>query len=94
LGFRQLEQWLDVVTLEQIAAWDADRIFIISYQKNSAEIAAALKSDPQWQALRAVKQNHLYGFPADFYAGTNPTRAGFWGFPGWRAIASAKFSAV
>jgi ABC-type Fe3+-hydroxamate transport system, periplasmic component len=27
-----------------------------------------LKSDPQWQELRAVKQNHLYGFPADFYS--------------------------
>ena len=67
-GSANLSNGWTVVTLEQIAAWDADRIFIISYQKNSAEIAAALKSDPQWQALRAVKQNHLYGFPADFYS--------------------------
>ena len=58
----------NVVSLEQIAAWDADQIYIISYQDNSAEIAAALKSDPQWQALRAVKEGYLYGFPADFYS--------------------------
>lgn len=57
-----------VVTLEQIAAWDADQIFLISYLKDSAEITASLKSDPQWQALRAVKDGHLYGFPADLYS--------------------------
>jgi iron complex transport system substrate-binding protein len=57
-----------VVTLEQIAAWDADQIYIISYLKNSSEIVNALKTDPQWQALRAVKQGHLYGFPADLYS--------------------------
>lgn len=59
--------WTEV-TLEQIAAWDADYIFIISYQKNSAEIAASLKTDPKWQALRAVKEEHLFGFPADVYS--------------------------
>jgi iron complex transport system substrate-binding protein len=57
-----------VVTLEQIAAWDADQIFIVSYTKNSAEVSAVLKSNPQWQALRAVRQGHLYGFPADLYS--------------------------
>lgn len=57
-----------VVTLEQIASWDADQIYIISYKKNSAQIAAALKTDPQWQVLRAVKQGHLYGFPGDLYS--------------------------
>lgn len=67
-GSANLSSGWTVVTLEQIAAWDADQIYIIAYQKNSAEIAAALKSDPQWQELRAVKQNHLYGFPADFYS--------------------------
>ncbi|WP_333657106.1 ABC transporter substrate-binding protein [Anaerolinea sp.] len=32
-----------VVTLEQIAAWNADQIFIIAYQKDSSEITASLK---------------------------------------------------
>lgn len=57
-----------VVTLEQVAAWDADQIFIISYLKNSAEIAASLKTSPEWQALRAVREGNLAGFPADFYS--------------------------
>ena len=57
-----------VVTLEQVAAWDADQIFIISYLKNSAEIAAALKTNTEWQALRAVREGNLAGFPADFYS--------------------------
>ncbi len=57
-----------VVTVEQIAAWDPDDIFIISYQKDSAQIAQNLKNDPQWQSLRAVKEGHLFGFPADIYS--------------------------
>lgn len=56
------------VTVEQIAVWDPDHIFIISYEKNSAEIAQKLKNDPQWRLLRAVKENHLSGFPADMYS--------------------------
>ena len=67
-GSANLGKGWTVVTLEQIAAWDADQIYIISYQKNSAQIAATLKTDPQWQALRAVKQGHLFGFPADLYS--------------------------
>jgi iron complex transport system substrate-binding protein len=57
-----------VVSLEQIAAWDPDHIYIISYQKNSAEIKVELQADPQWQALRAVKDGNLYGFPADTFS--------------------------
>lgn len=60
------------VTLEQIAAWDADQIFIISYNKNSSDVVNALKNDPQWQALRATKEGHLYAFPADLYSWDQP----------------------
>ncbi len=60
------------VTLEQIAAWDADQIFIISYFKNPSEVVTDLKTDPQWQALRAVKQGHLYAFPGDLYSWDEP----------------------
>lgn len=61
-------QGWQVVTLEQIAAWDADYILIVSYLKNSAEIVAQLKTNPEWNVLRAVRQGHLDGFPADFYS--------------------------
>jgi iron complex transport system substrate-binding protein len=60
------------VTLEQIAAWDADQIFIISYNKNPSEVVAGLKTDPQWQALRATQQSHLYAFPGDLYSWDQP----------------------
>lgn len=60
------------VTLEQIAAWDADQIFIITYTQNASDVVAALKSDAQWQALRAVKEGHLYAFPADLYSWDQP----------------------
>lgn len=60
------------VSLEQIAAWDPDHIYIVSYTKNAADVAAALKTDPQWLALRAPQQGHLYAFPSDLYSWDQP----------------------
>jgi iron complex transport system substrate-binding protein len=56
------------VNFEQIAAWDADQVYIVSYTLTSDQVIAKLKADPQWQALRAVKQNQLYAFPIDYYS--------------------------
>lgn len=53
------------VTLEQVAAWDADQIYIISYFKPVDEVVELLKADPQWQSLRAVQEGKLYGFAGD-----------------------------
>jgi len=60
------------VTLEQIAAWDADQIFMISYFKNPGEVVSDLKADPNWQAIRAVKEGRLYAFPGDLYSWDQP----------------------
>lgn len=60
------------VTLEQIAAWDADQVFIISYFKNPTEVVETLKADPNWQALRAVQEGKLYAFPGDLYSWDQP----------------------
>ncbi len=68
--------WLDIeldtgwtkVNLEQIAAWDPDQIFIVTYTENTVEIVDNLKEDPNWQALKAVTNNQIYAFPADFYS--------------------------
>jgi iron complex transport system substrate-binding protein len=60
------------VSLEQIAAWDADQIFIISYRQNPAEIVVALKADPTWQALRASQNDQLHAFPGDLYSWDQP----------------------
>ena len=67
--------WLDaaegggwtVVNFEQIAAWDADKIFVIAFRDDASELVERLEADPQWQALRAVKEGELYGFAADLY---------------------------
>ena len=60
------------VTLEQIAAWDADDIFIISYVENPSDVVGRLENDPQWQALRAVQAGRLYAFPGDLYSWDQP----------------------
>ncbi len=60
------------VSLEQVAAWDADMIFVVAYANPIGEVVQKLKTDPQWQALRAVKDNHLYGFAADLYSWDQP----------------------
>ena len=64
----QLGQGWTEVNLEQIAVWDADQIYIVAYTKSSSDVVKQLKADPQWQALRATKQDTLYAFPADFYS--------------------------
>ena len=67
--------WLDAaegggwttVNFEQIAAWDADKIFLIAFRDDASALVAQLEADPNWQALRAVQEGELYGFPADLY---------------------------
>lgn len=56
------------VTLEQIATWDPDKIFIVSYKTPASDVVSSLLADPQWQALRASREGQLYAFPADFYS--------------------------
>lgn len=60
------------VTLEQIAAWDADQIYVASYFKDPSEVVAGLAADPNWQALRAVQEDQLYAFPGDLYSWDQP----------------------
>jgi iron complex transport system substrate-binding protein len=60
------------VSLEQIAAWDADQIYVISYFTDPTEVVARLKNDLQWQALRATRQDQLFAFPGDLYSWDQP----------------------
>ena len=61
-----------VVNLEQIAAWDPDLIFVISYFENVDDVVARLTTDPNWQGLMAVQQDKVFAFPADFYSWDQP----------------------
>jgi iron complex transport system substrate-binding protein len=60
------------VSLEQIAVWDADQIFIISYFAPAEDVVESLKVDANWQGLRAVQEENLYAFPSDMYSWGQP----------------------
>ncbi len=60
------------VSLEQVAAWDADQIFVISYAKPAAEVVEGLKADSNWQEIRALQENQLHPFAADLYSWDQP----------------------
>ena len=61
-----------VVNFEQIAAWNPDQIFIISYTEDPSTIVAGLKEDPKWQALKAVQSGKLFAFAKDVYSWDQP----------------------
>lgn len=62
-----------VVNFEQIAAWDADKIFlVVSHTLDPQKVVDELKADPQWASLQAVKNNELYAFPQDIFGWDQP----------------------
>ena len=68
----QLGQGWTKATVEQIAAWDPDQIFVIAYFSDLDKVIASLKADPQWAGLAAVKKGALYGFAGDYYSYDQP----------------------
>lgn len=61
-----------VVTLEQIAAWDPQIIFIVDYSGEAVEVVNGLKQDPKWQAMPAVSTGKIYAFPSDYLSWDQP----------------------
>ena len=61
------------VSFEQIAAWDADYIFITSYFTDVDEVRERLLEDKLWTSLRAVKERRFHAFPTDYYSWDLPT---------------------
>jgi iron complex transport system substrate-binding protein len=61
-----------VVNFEQIAAWDPDQIYVISYDADAAQVVRDLEADAQWQALGAVQAGAIYGFPGDIFSWDQP----------------------
>ena len=56
------------VTVEQIAAWNPQYIFVVSYFSPASDVVASLKADPQWSELDAVKNGKLYSYASDVYS--------------------------
>jgi iron complex transport system substrate-binding protein len=74
-----------IVSLDQIAAWDPDQIYIIDYDGAGTEIIAGLKADPLWQELKATQANLLFAFPMDHYSWDQPDTRWILGLE-WLAI--------
>lgn len=60
------------VGFEQIAAWDPDQIYVISYTGDSAVVVEGLQADPAWQALGAVGAGNIYGWPGEYSSWDQP----------------------
>ncbi len=65
-GFKA-ESW-QTVSFEQIAAWKAEKILIVTYHDDSSAATAELKEDPLWQLLEA----DILAFPGDFLSWDQP----------------------
>ena len=68
----QLGSGWTTVNLEQIAAWNPDQIYVVAYSGKTGDVVAGLRASPDWQALRAVKQNAIYAFPGDYFSWDQP----------------------
>jgi iron complex transport system substrate-binding protein len=61
-----------VVNFEQIAAWNPEQIYILSYFEDPENVVNSLKSDPKWQELTALQNDKVHGFPKDYYSWDQP----------------------
>jgi iron complex transport system substrate-binding protein len=60
------------VGFEQIAAWDPDWVFVVSYHQDVDSLARSLRDDPAWRSLAAVRAGRLAAFPVDYYSWDQP----------------------
>ena len=60
------------VNFEQIAQWNPDKIFVVTYQSDASDVVAKLKESPEWQALDAVQNDEIYGYPEEIFGWDSP----------------------
>ena len=60
------------VTLEQIAAWNPDQIFIIDYFGDPVQAAQAFSAEAAAQHLAAAQKHQVMAFPKDFVSWDQP----------------------
>lgn len=61
-----------IVTLDQIASWNPDQIFVIDYQGQADQVVEGLSGAEIWRELDAVQNDRLYAFAFDFYSWDQP----------------------
>lgn len=60
------------VSFEQIAAWDPQVIYIVSYKSSSEPFVEEVYNSPLWASLKAVQNKQVKGFPADVMSYMQP----------------------
>jgi len=58
--------------IEQIAAWDPDKIIVAAYHIDAPEAVKIIKSDAIWSEFRAVKNGEVYAVPTDYHSWDQP----------------------
>ena len=66
-AFHQSGGWRSV-NFEQIAQWDPDMIFLISYSRPVSQAVDVIEASPQWQELRAYTSGSVLPFPGDYHS--------------------------
>lgn len=60
-GVEKINKAYEVISQETLPDFDADAIFVIVNKEDKAQkVFEQLKSNPIWQGLKAVKENHVY----------------------------------
>ncbi len=65
------ERWT-TVSFEQIAAWDPDLIFLISYRTPYDQVFELMESSGYWNELDAYRNGEVYPFPMDYHSWDQP----------------------
>lgn len=66
------ERWQNV-SFEQIARWNPDTVFLVSYHGDIDEVKNNLTSDPLWNMLDACKNNKIFTVPSDYLSWDQPS---------------------
>lgn len=75
----------NTVSFEQIAQWNPDIIFVVTYfdDPSPSDVIDKLLGDPMWKNINAVAEGKVYAFPDDC---NNVHALGSWDSPGSRWI--------
>ena len=71
IGDGQGPRWIRV-GIEQIAAWEPERIVLVAYRQDVQAIRASLLAHPTWASLAAVQRGRIHAFPVDYSSWDQP----------------------
>ncbi len=60
------------VNFEQIASWDPDYIFLVTYTFPSREVLPVIEDSAAWRQMRAYRNGEIRAFPGDFNSWAQP----------------------